>query len=151
MPAPGAQYIDNTIAHGTIIVYCTTTPVLIALGVLSLANRRNLANLLFLSKLLSNRIDSPPLFSKIYFRVDSHNTRSFVPFHIYHFSSNFLLNISTVRHPRSADIDSSFFLFLINFTTYVIAISLFSLFNLINCVLFICNDHLVQLNLVRYV
>jgi hypothetical protein len=87
------------------------TPVLTELGLSSLANRRHAANLLFLSKLLSNQIDSPSLLSVINFRVPSHHTRSCAPFHIPHLTSNFLLNAPMVRLPRSANIDPDISLF----------------------------------------
>lgn len=66
--------------------------VLTALSISSIANRRYRSNLLFLSKLLSNQIDSYSLLSVINFRVPLHHIRSFDPFHVPQLTSNFLLN-----------------------------------------------------------
>jgi len=58
----------------------------------SLADRRHLVNLQFLTKLLTNQIDSPSLLSIINLHVPSRHTRSSIPFHIPSLPSNFLLN-----------------------------------------------------------
>lgn len=105
--------------------------VLIALGLSSLASCKHLVNLLFLFKLPSNQIDSPSLLSKINYRVPTHNTRSFVPFHIPHFSSNFLLNAPMFFLTLQTSI--LLFRYLINFTVLLCNLLLFALFNIINC------------------
>lgn len=101
------------------------SPVLIALGLSSLADCGRLANLLFLSKLLSSRIDSPSLRSKINSRVPSNNTRrSFVSFLIPLFFIRFPFEFSrAVRLSRVLQTSIALFRYSINYrTSYGIAI-----------------------------
>jgi len=81
------------------------SPVQIVKGLSSLADRRHLANLLFLTKSLTNQIDSPSLFSIINLYVSSrHPTFNSL-------SSNFLLNAPMVRLLYSTNVDPSFSIF----------------------------------------
>ena len=61
-------------------------------NILSLADRRVKANLVFLLKLIGGRVNAPSLLSLVHFKVPSHSTRpnsSFViPFHNTNYGRN---------------------------------------------------------------
>lgn len=84
------------------------TSVLHALNISSLADRRHMSNLTFLSNLLSGKIDSPFLLSQINFKAPSRTTRCSDLFHIPRSSSNYLDNSPLVRLMRAANNDPSF-------------------------------------------
>jgi len=64
-------------------------PVMNKLGLLSLADRRVDANLVFLHKLIDGRVDAPSLLSLIYFKVPSRLIRSNSPFVVPFHSTNY--------------------------------------------------------------
>lgn len=83
-------------------------PVLTALSLSNLADRRLSANINFLKKLLSHAIDSPTLLSQICFKVPSRPTRSSPPFLIPFSSSTYLGNSPINRLMRIANEDPTF-------------------------------------------
>lgn len=85
--------------------------VLCILGLSSLADYRQEANLRFLSNLLCNQIDSLILLSYINFKVPSGTTRYSFPFHIPHLPSNFCKNVPLYCLLRSTNLTK------INFVT----------------------------------
>ncbi|KAF0752923.1 putative RNA-directed DNA polymerase, partial [Aphis craccivora] len=84
------------------------TPIQRLYSLESLTDRRHSANLTFLFNLLSSKIDSPELLSRVSFNVPSRLTRSSVPFHIPFSSSNYFLNSPIIRLMRIANTDPSF-------------------------------------------
>lgn len=74
----------------------------------SLVDRRHLANILFLSNLISGKIDSPSLLSQLTFKIPRRLTRSSLPFIIPLSSSNYALNSPISRLMRAANSDPSF-------------------------------------------
>lgn len=86
-------------------------PVMHKLGLVSLADRRVEANLLFLHKLIVGRIDAPSLLSQVSFKVPSRPTRSSATFAITTHNTNYGRNQPIVRmmrlgneHPHLFDI-----------------------------------------------
>lgn len=59
------------------------------LGLVSLADRRVEANLLFLHKLIDGSTDAPSLFAQVGFKVPSRLTRSSTPFTITPHNTNY--------------------------------------------------------------
>jgi len=76
-------------------------PVMDALNLLSLEDRRLIADPIFLLKLIQGKFDAPRLLERISLRVPSANTRSTDSFHIPTSRSNFLSNDPLVRAMRS--------------------------------------------------
>lgn len=81
------------------------------LGLVSLADRRVEANLLFLRKLIVGRIDAPSLLSQVNFKVPSRPTRSSATFAITTHNTNYGRNQPIDRmmrlgneHPHLFDI-----------------------------------------------
>jgi len=72
-----------------------------ALNLLSLEDRRLIADRNFLLKLIQGKIDAPRLLERIGFRVPTANTRSTDSFHIPTSRSNFLSNDPFVRAMRN--------------------------------------------------
>ena len=73
------------------------TPIQRLLSLESLADRRHSANILFLTNLLSSKIESPDSLSRVSFNVLCRRTRSSAPFHIPFSSSNYYLNSPIIR------------------------------------------------------
>jgi len=71
------------------------------LNLLSLEDRRLIADRIFLLKLIQGKFDAPRLLERISLRVPSANTKSTDSFHIPTFRSNFLSNDPLVRAMRS--------------------------------------------------
>ncbi|KAF0702936.1 putative RNA-directed DNA polymerase, partial [Aphis craccivora] len=87
---------------------CDYSPFLRVLNLSSLADRRHVSNLSFLSNLLSSKIDFPFLLFLINFCVPSRTTRCSIPFYIPRSSSNYYENSPIVRLIRTANNDPSF-------------------------------------------
>lgn len=83
-------------------------PVLEKLGLQSLSDRRVIANLTFLCKLIVGSIDCPVLLGKINFKVPSYPSRSCYPFYIPHCTTNYSRNQLIFRMMRIANEDPSF-------------------------------------------
>ncbi|KAL4126382.1 hypothetical protein QTP88_010604 [Uroleucon formosanum] len=76
-------------------------PVMSALNLLSLKDRRLIVDRIFLLKLIQGKIDAPRLLERISLRVPTVNTRSTDSFHIPTSRSNFLSNDPLVRAMRN--------------------------------------------------
>ena len=77
------------------------------LGLVSLAERRRLADIKFLKNLLDGIIDSPELLSLICFRVPQRPSRSVAPFYVPFASTNYLKNEPISRMMSNANVDPS--------------------------------------------
>jgi len=83
-------------------------PVLQCLHLSTLYDRREQANLKFLSKLINGEVDSPALLSKLHFRVPSFFSRYSFPFRIPFSRSSYLSNRPIVRMMKLANEDPLF-------------------------------------------
>jgi Reverse transcriptase (RNA-dependent DNA polymerase) len=84
------------------------SPILQTLHLSSLADRRHISNLSFLSKLFSNKIDSHELISFLNFKILIRSTRSTIPFLIPPSATFFLDSSPILRLMRAANNDPSF-------------------------------------------
>ncbi|KAL4107267.1 hypothetical protein QTP88_017643 [Uroleucon formosanum] len=84
------------------------TPVLRALGLTSLADRRVKANLAFLKKIIDGSLNAPSLLVQVNFKVPHRATRSRVPFAVPLHCTNYDKNKPIDRMMRLANEDPSF-------------------------------------------